>query len=70
MKLSGVKLADDETTDYLCSFFFFSESSFLNSLLWGLFYFGEMCPSSCKQVLLNEIFLGSEKLRGFYSPLC
>lgn len=23
MKLNGVKLADDETTDYLCSFFFF-----------------------------------------------
>lgn len=72
MKLNGVKLADDETTDYLCSCFFFfpPESSFLNSLLQELFYFGEICRSSCKQVLLNEIFLGSAKLRGFiFSPV-
>ena len=53
----------------LCRFFF-SKSSFLNSLLWELFYFRDICLSSCKQVLLNEIFLVSAKLRGhIFSPV-
>lgn len=59
-----------QQTIFAVFFSFSPESSFLNSLLRELFYFGEICLSSCKQVLLNEIFPGSAKLRGFiFSPV-
>lgn len=51
-------------------FSFFQRAHFEQFTMGTILFLERFGSSSCKQVLLNEIFLGSEKLRGFYFPLC